>query len=288
MTQSNFSAGPLAAATRWLGGLAAASLLTLGAVQAHADADSLHGRYTDMQEQLHNNAYGRPLHIDSSEGKSSLQGDVYAVLNHPFDKVQQALQDPQAWCDIMLLPFNTTACRASGNHLTVTIARKADQPTRDAYPISFSFSPAADSGNYLQTRLNAPQGPFGTHDYRIDVEAVPVEGGKTFMHMRYSYGFGGMGRFAMQAYLATAGASKVGFTTNGMRGALERNAMRYYLAIDTYLDTMDAPAAQRTDRRINEWFSATERYPRQLHEMDRGTYVSLKRQEYGGQETASR
>jgi hypothetical protein len=64
--------------------------------------------------------------------------------------------------------------------------------------------------------------------------------------------------------------------------------MRYYLAIDTYLDTMDAPAAQRTDRRINEWFSATERYPRQLHEMDRGTYVSLKRQEYGGQETASR
>jgi hypothetical protein len=273
---------------RWLAGFAAASLLALGAVQAHADADSLRQRYTDMSAELHNNAYGRPLHIDSAEGKNTLQGDVYAVLNHPFDKVQQALQDPQAWCDIMMLPFNTTGCQASGNALTVRIARKAEQPSRDVYPISFSLSPGGGGSDYLQTRLNAAQGPFGTHDYRVEVEAVPIEGGKTFMHMRYSYGFGGMGRFAMQAYMATAGASKVGFTTGGVRGAVERNAMRYYLAIDAYLNTMDLPAAQRTDKRINEWFSATERYPRQLHEMDRGTYVSLKRQEYGQQETASR
>jgi hypothetical protein len=107
------------------------------------------------------------------------------------------------------------------------------------------------------------------------------------MHMRYSYGFGGAGRFAMQAYLATAGASKVGFTTNGVRGAVERNAMRYYLAIDAYLDTMEAPSAQRVDKRINEWFSATERYPKQLREMDRNAYVTMKREEYGRQTTAS-
>lgn len=286
MTQTP-SRARLAAATRWLGGLAAASLLALGAAGAHADADSLRQRYTDMRDEMHSNAYGRPLHIDSAENSNTLQGDVYAVLNHPYEKVQQALQDPQAWCDIMLLPFNTTACQASGSHLNMRIARKADQPARDTYPISFAFSPAAGSGDYLQTRLNAAQGPFGTRDYRIDVEAVPIEGGKTFMHMRYAYGFGGMGRFAMQAYLATAGASKAGFTTNGVRGALERNAMRYYLAIDTYLNTMDLPPAQRVDRRISDWFNATERYPRQLHEMDRGTYLALKRQEMQ-QQTASR
>ena len=119
------------------------------------------------------------------------------------------------------------------------------------------------------------------------VEAVPLDRGRTFMRMSYAYGFGGSGRFAMQAYLATAGASKVGFTTNGVRGAVERNAMRYYLAIDAYLDTMDVPQAQRVDKRINQWFSATERYPQQLREMDRNTYVTMKRQEYGRQTTAS-
>src|SRR3546814_16967541 len=61
-----------------------------------------------------------------------------------------------------------------------------------------------------------------------------------------SYGYGVAGRMAMQAYLATAGSAKVGFTVTGkdghgqpihiggMRGAIERNAMRYYLAIDTH------------------------------------------------------
>jgi hypothetical protein len=273
--------------TRLLAGVGTACLLALGSIAAHADAGGLRSRYAELKPQLQSNSYGRQLSIDSAEGSNSLQGDVYAVLDHPFDKVKGALADPNAWCDIMLLPFNTKACAAHGNTLSVRIGRKYNQPVEQAYRLDFAFSNAAASSSYLETRLNAGEGPFGTRDYRIVVEAVPLDGGHTFMHMSYAYGFGGSGRFAMQAYLATAGASKTGFTTNGVRGAVERNAMRYYLAIDAYLDTMDVPVAQRVDKRINEWFSATERYPTQLHEMDRNTYVSMKRQEYGRQTTAS-
>jgi hypothetical protein len=273
--------------SRWLAALSAACVLALGATQAQADAGDLRSRYTGLREQLRNNSYGRQLYIDSAESSNSLKGDVYAVLDHPFERVSGALQDPNAWCDIMLLPFNTKACRADGQRLGVRIGRKYNQPVDQAYGIDFNFSNLAAGANYLQTRLGAGEGPFGTRDYRIEVEAVPLEGGKTFMHMSYSYGFGGAGRFAMQAYLATVGASKVGFTSNGVRGAVERNAMRYYLAIDAYLDTMDTPAAQRVDRRIERWFSATERYPKQLHEMDRTTYVTMKREEYGRQQTAA-
>jgi hypothetical protein len=272
---------------RWLSAVGAATLLALGPAQVRADAGELRARHAELSEQLRNNTFGRQLHINSAESDNRLQGDVYAVLDHPFEKVKEALQDPGAWCDIMLLPFNTRACQASGNRLAVRIGRKPDQPVDQAYRIDFSFQNVASSGDFLESRLNAAQGPVGTRDYRISAEAVPLEGGKTFMHMRYSYGFGGAGRFAMQAYLATAGASKVGFTTNGVRGAVERNAMRYYLAIDAYLDTMDAPEAQRVDKRINKWFAATERYPRQLREMDRNTYVALKRDAYGRQTTAS-
>jgi hypothetical protein len=272
---------------RWLTAVGAATLLALGPMQAHADAGELRAKHAELRDSLANNGFGRQLHIDSTETNNTLQGDVYAVLDHPYEKVKTALQNPSAWCDIMLLPFNTKACQASGSQLAVRIGRKPDQPVDQAYRIDFSFQNVSASSDYLQSRLNAGQGPVGTRDYRISAEAVPLEGGKTFMHMRYSYAFGGAGRFAMQAYLATAGASKVGFTTNGVRGAVERNAMRYYLAIDAYLDTMDVPAAQRVDKRINEWFSATERYPKQLREMDRNAYVTMKREEYGLQTTAS-
>jgi hypothetical protein len=265
---------------RWFASVGAACLLSLGAVAAHADAGSLRGKYTDLKPELQNNSYGRPMHIDSAETSNSLQGDIYAVLDHPYDQVKTAMTDPGAWCDIMLLPFNTKSCQASGNHLSVRIGRKSTQPVEQAYPLTFAFNNVSAGPDFLETRLNAGQGPFGTRDYHINVEAIPLDAGHTFMHMSYAYGFGGTGRFAMQAYLATAGASKVGFTTGGVRGAVERNAMRYYLAIDAYLNTMNLPAAQRVDRRIENWFAATERYPKQLHEMTRDEYVQMKRQEY--------
>jgi hypothetical protein len=272
---------------RRLAGLAASCVLACSSLTVHADAGDLKLRHGELKEQLRNNSYGRQLFIDSTEASTSLQGDVYAVLDHPFEKVKEALQDPDAWCDIMLLPFNTKACQANGSRLSMRIGRKPDQPVDQAYRIDFAFQNASSGADYFASRLTAGQGPFGTRDYNIVAEAVPIDGGKTFMHMRYAYGYSGSGRFAMQAYLATAGRSKEGFTTGGVRGAVERNAMRYYLAIDAYLDTMDVPLAQRVEKRANAWFSATERYPKQLREMDRGTYVAMKRQEYERQTTAA-
>jgi len=140
--------------------------------------------------------------------------------------------------------------------------------------------------------LTAPEGPFGTRDYRIVLELVPVGGGRAFLHFGYSYVYGKLARAAMQAYLSTIGAHKVGFTTEGaddeghpalvrgMRGVMERNTMRYYLAIEAYLAALKAPAAERPARMIDAWFAAVERYPRQLHELERGEYVAMKRQEF--------
>jgi hypothetical protein len=88
----------------------------------------------------------------------------------------------------------------------------------------------------------------------------------------------------MQAYLGTLGSDKVGFTpkgasgyVGGVRGVVERNTMRYYLAIDAFLD---APRPEQLDRRLAAWFDATERYARQLHETERSEYLEMKRSEY--------
>ncbi len=254
------------------------------------------------REQLRNNHFQRALHIDSSESQDRLNGDVYAVLEHPFATVSEALGDPAQWCAVLILPFNTKYCHAvqgnAGPALQVRIGRKFDQPVDQAYRLDFGFRKVAGGADYFESRLNAASGPMGTRNYRMQLAAIPLDKGRTFMHLSYSYGVGMMGRMAMQGYLSTVGADKIGFSAagtdgngrpqyvGGVRGAVERNAMRYYLAIDAYLDSLSAPAAQQVERRIQTWFTATERYPRQLREMDRNTSASMKRMEWERQQTA--
>ena len=125
----------------------------------------------------------------------------------------------------------------------------------------------------------------------MTLESVPLDATHSFIHLGYTYGFSSMSRFAMQAYLSTVGAHKVGFTVTGreadgtpqyvggMLGATERNTMRYFLAVDAYLASLSAAPQERLAHRLETWFAASERYPRQLHEMDRGEYFSLKQRE---------
>jgi hypothetical protein len=273
--------------------------VSLGA-QAYAGGASLHAKYDELREQLRNNSFHRALYIDSAEVGDTLMGDVYAVLDHPFATVTGALKEPGDWCDILILPFNTKYCHAvegnGGPKLLVRIGRKYDQPIEQAYKVEFALHPVAATPDYFESRLNAANGPIGTRDYRITVSAVPLDARRTFMHLSYSYGYGMAGRLAMQAYLSTVGADKVGFTVTGrdgngqpiyiggVRGAIERTAMRYYLAIDAHLASLAAPPDQQLEKRIEAWFNATERYPRQLREMDRATYVAMKRGEYERQQ----
>lgn len=269
----------------------------LGAVVgAAAGTGELRAKYAELRNQLRHNHFQRPLYIDSSEAGDTLRGGVYAVLEHPFGDFREALKDPADWCNILILPFNTKYCHAvdggGGATLLVRIGRRFDQPVRDAFRVDFALRPISVTADYFESRLHARSGPVGTRDYRIVISAIPLDERRTFMHLSYSYGFGIAGRVAMQAYLATAGAGKIGFTVagrdgngrpvyiGGVRGAIERNVMRYYLAVDAHLASLRAPPEHRVERRIQTWFNGTERYPRQLREMDRSTYVAMKRVEY--------
>ena len=64
-----------------------------------------------------------------------------------------------------------------------------------------------------------------------------------------------------------------------MLGLLERNTMRYYLAIDAYLVAYSLPPSEQFEKRILEWYGSTQRYAPQLHEMERNQYLEMKRKE---------
>lgn len=280
---------------------AALALLAAGAAQAQsaaAGADSpsaLHERHAALAQALRSNAFGRALHLDSVQNSGDLRGDIHAVLDHPFEAVSARLGEPAVWCEVMILHLNVKQCRldgpASSPQLVLHVGRKYDQPLEEAYRVEFMFRQFAHSAEYLNVGLRADSGPLGTRDYRIAVRAVPLPAGQTFLHLSYAYGYGVAARMAMQAYLATAGSAKIGFTVTerradgspvhigGVRGVVERNTMRYYLAIDAYLASLALPAPQQQERRLRDWFAATERYAPQLHEMNEADYLAMKRKE---------
>jgi hypothetical protein len=262
---------------------------------AHAqdtqDAQALKARYLALREQLANNPYQRPLYIESSETSDRLAGEIYALIEQPFAVVSPALLGIGHWCDILILHLNVKSCRASstaGDTLSLNIGRKSDQPLGDTYQIDFLYRVVVDTPDYLQIMLNADQGPLGTSNYRVKLEAVQLDAQRNFLHFSYSYHYGTAARMATQSYLATIGRNKVGFSitgsqangqpdyVGGMRGIVERNTMRYYLAIEAYLG---APAPQQLEKRLNDWYSGIERYPLQLHNIERSAYLEMKRKE---------
>ena len=64
-----------------------------------------------------------------------------------------------------------------------------------------------------------------------------------------------------------------------MRGMVERNAMRYYLAVESFLGALAVPEPERTEKRLRDWYEATEQYARQLHDLERHEYLKMKRDE---------
>jgi hypothetical protein len=51
------------------------------------------------------------------------------------------------------------------------------------------------------------------------------------------------------------------------------------LSLLGHMTVMALPPERRIERRIGQWFDASEAYPRQLHEMEREVYLNLKRQD---------
>jgi len=178
------------------------------------------------------------------------------------------------------------------------VGKKIDQPLGDTHRIKFTFNVAASGADFMRVELGARKGPLGTHDYLIALELIALPDERSFIHIRYAYKQGLLARMATGAYFGSSGKHKVGFTVidadqkrpahlvEGVRGAVERNTMRYYLAIDAYLHSLGSPAPQRFEESVERWFATTERFAQQLHEVEHDDYIAMKRRQYLRQQSA--
>src|SRR3989344_6127826 len=101
--------------TPFLPGLLLALLLLLGASQPvfaaeTTGADALLAAYRELRPKLDTNAFGAPIHVESSEQEKLKRGEVYGVVAHPFARLAEALRMPREWCAIALLHLNIKTC----------------------------------------------------------------------------------------------------------------------------------------------------------------------------------
>lgn len=260
--------------------------------------------YRRNMAKLERNSFGLPLFLESFEQGDRVHVDVYGIFGYPFSTVANTLKAPANWCDVVSLHPNVKACTyrelPDAWLLTFYLGTKAYQPPEDTRQVSYHYRTVAQQQGYLDIVLSADGGPFGTKDHRMTFEALPVDGGRTFVHVSYAYSSSLALRLAEQSYFATLGRSKAGFTVTGTdrdgnpvyiggrRGAIERNAVRYYFAIQSVLSTGHYPEESRFGKRISQWYDLTSRYRRQLFELEREDYLAFKTKEHKNQVTLQR
>lgn len=235
-----------------------------------------------------------PLAVASEERSYSVSGSVHARLEQPFAELPEALGSPAAWCQTLFLHLNVKGCfhdgASDGAALRLYVGRRHHEPLAEAERLDLRLRLAADQPSYLEMVLEGDQGPYGTRAFRLQLRAVPDLDGASLVQLRYSLVYGMTARLALRGYFAFGGRDRVGFSeepgeggrprpVGGMRGMIERNVMRFYLALVAHLETWTLPEAERLETSLSRWFTLTERYPEQLREIDRGAYLEMKRRE---------
>jgi len=258
-------------------------------------AAELRARYVALSEALETSTIQKGLHVESAESPDAPRGDAYAIVNYPFATVAGAFTTPAILCESLILHLNVQYCRATSGEelpaLSVALGKKTNQPLEDTHHIKLVFTAERASADFMRVELSAKEGPLGTGNYLIAMELVAIDEQRAFMHIQYAYTQGLLARVVTSAYFATKGRDKVGFTlvsdadeppelVRGIRGVLERNTMRYYLAFEAYLHALGSPAPQRFEASLERWFAHTELFARQLREVTRDEYITMKRGQY--------
>jgi hypothetical protein len=262
-----------------------------------AGRESLIDKYQKIEKELEKSSFYIPFYIESSVSKNVSHVDIYGTIEHPFDIVQDELLVPTKWCEILLPHMNVRACtskKANGTWpLNIYNVNEFSEPLENAYQMKFEYRVSELQARYFDISLTAHEGPFHTKDHQFGLEAIPLDESTKFIHLRYSFGYSSLAYFLMKLF----GGSKTGFTAtgtdsggnpvyvDGLRGSAERNVACYYLAILAYLDALKAPAEQRFEKRISQWYDLAGRFKRQqLLEMEEEEYLASKRQDRESQQ----
>jgi hypothetical protein len=252
------------------------------------------GYYQELQEAARRGPFGFPLQVRSEERGDVVNAEALGIMDHPLQAFRAAVTEPASWCEFIPLNLNIKACTVQWEGreplITLYLGGKGYLTSESASQQPYRFAVRARQPEYVTASLSALQGLMGTKTHQLEFEAASVAG-KTVVALRSSYEQSAASKLATAIYLATVGRDKIGFSrerggpdgqasfVKGAQGIIERNLMRYYLILKAFLDIQSLPEARRFEAHLSAVYDLMERYPAQLHEMEKAEYLDVKRRE---------
>ena len=250
-------------------------------------------RFAAFQQHRLTDAAEVPFEVNSSSQGQRYIAEVLGLYQGlSFADLSKLLRQRKHWCGLVFLHPNVKSCAYNSDNgpdqITVYVGKKKYQTPSQAVSFTFNFETALEPES-ITVLLHAKSGPLGTRDYVSIFQAIEVPEG-VFGRWHLDQKLGNAGAL-INIYYKTLGRRKVGFTpigvnssgetkyVGGLRGAIERNFMRYYLAMKVFLETWQLPSEERFEARIEDWFQQSEQYPRQLRDLSRDEYLNSKRKE---------
>jgi len=244
-----------------------------------------------LAETIQREGLASRLLIRSAEQGDTARGSVDAIVDYPFAVLSDALTGIDPWCEITFLHFNIKACvyreDDGGGQVTLYSGRMHYQTPEKSFRNDYRFHEEARTDQRFAVSILGADGPFGTRDYEIRIEAVPLDAQRSLLRLSYAVSYGLLTRTAQRLYFATAGRHRIGFSTEddkpvrGLRGMMERNTMRFYLALQAYLES---PQDDALPQRLARWHALTLNYPEQLRELPLEEYLDNKMRERANQQ----
>ena len=258
----------------------------------------LSGRYPELQEAARRGPFGLPLQVRSEERETLVSAEIHGIIDHPFRALAATFTDPGGWCDFLVLNPNIKTCtfrrEAQESLLTLYIGSKSYRAPESATEQVYRFLVRARQPEYVAISLTAPRGLLGTTAHRFEFEAGSVAG-KTVVALSSSFEPSMLSKLLTGIYLSTLGRNRIGFSreateagvpagyVRGVKGMIERNVMRYYLALKAFLDTSDRPADRQFEARASLAYDLMDLYPAQLRQMKKAEYLDIKSREHQNQ-----
>ena len=257
------------------------------------DKNALYLKYSEIGSNLADSPFGVPIHIETSFSENKFRCYVYGIIDQEFHNLSLLLRDSMNLCEILLLHTNIKSCTVSITEkgsifMTIYCGKKKYQQPEDTSNITLKYEVPVDELDYFLVRLSGKKGPFMTRNHLIRIDAVPLQRQKTFIRLSYEYDTGLTMESALGVYYATLGRKKVGFTiigkdkggnpvyVKGNQGLIERNSVRFYFAVQAFMETFEVEKDIRFNKRIHYWYSLVSQCPRQLYELPEKEYIENK------------
>lgn len=243
-----------------------------------------HHKILHKSQQLQNSTTYFPLLIESEHTGRQVSGSVLAYLDYPADKIKQKLLHQETWCYIVHLHPNIKACIRDHSNKMVRVFIGSKLSPKALQKQDFVFQWGPQEAKYFSVALTARNGPLQTQNYYIVLEGVAKGDKNTVLRLAYGYQYSRHAKLVQNLYFRTVGRHKIGFTTQkdlkgnkvpvkGLKAAVERNSMRYFLGLRTFFET-----GGEINDAYRYWYDLTSKYP-QLYELPKQQYLNNKNKE---------